>query len=32
MRRLYTITPFDDRTQRLVNRWWTAVKARRAIN
>lgn len=32
MRRLYTITPFDDRTQRLVNRWWTAVKARRPIN
>jgi putrescine transport system substrate-binding protein len=29
MGRLYTITPFDERTQRLVNRLWTRVKTGR---
>jgi putrescine transport system substrate-binding protein len=26
MARLYTITPYDERTQRIVNRLWTRVK------
>jgi putrescine transport system substrate-binding protein len=29
MKRLYTITPYDERTQRIVNRLWTRVKSGR---